>query len=306
MTEFITNIRHKIHRYRLLRKPTARQWKEPRTVSVNRKLQYIFQEKNLEGLLDKMNAHRNAIFGNFLPHHRILIKINLNSSCPYPASTDPEMLAGLIDLLREQGLEKIWVGDCSSIKHLPTEQVVIKTGIDRVLKGKAIFKFFDNEKWVRIRVNGKYLRCLTVPECLYKADRLINLSNMKTHYLADFSLGIKLLVGFMHPFERYELHQDHLTEKISELGLMIQPDLSIIDARKVFITGGPDTGQIADGNRIFIGNHLLETDIQAYHFLHHLKQSHNCLEYFKENPLEMPQFKAFKDQPLSSRPWEIL
>ena len=304
--ELIRKIEQRIHRYRILREPKTKLWKAPRKTAQDSTIGYIFEGESTRTLLGKIRLKQHKIFQNILPRHRILIKINLNSSCPYPASTDPQLLGAIVDLLRDHGNDDIRVGDCSGLGYLPTRQVAQKTNIHKALKGKAVFEAFDHEKWVKIAVNGKYLKHITVPECLYEADRIINLANLKTHSLADFSMGIKLLVGFMHPFERYALHKGRLHEKIAEMGRVIQPDLSIIDARKVFITGGPDTGDIAQGDRIFVGDNLLQTDVEAYRFLYDLKRSHNCLQNLKNDPFDMPQFKAYRAGAQPKQTWTLV
>lgn len=56
----------------------------------------IVSEGDVQELFQKINALWDNAWGNlFQPEHRILIKINLNTSDPYPASTSPEMLAEL-------------------------------------------------------------------------------------------------------------------------------------------------------------------------------------------------------------------
>ncbi len=74
--------------------------------------------------------------------------------------------------------------------------------------------YFDEEPWVKVRVEGQFLQEVTVPRAIYEADRIIYLANLKTHHISDFTFGLKLAVGFMHPLERYPLHRgEHLKQK---------------------------------------------------------------------------------------------
>ena len=119
---------------------------------------------------------------------------------------------------------------------------------------------------------------------------------MKTHFLADFSPGAKNMVGFTHPVEKRGLHDEHLHEKITEIASAVQPDLTIIDARKIFICGGPNKGNICEGERGFIGNNWLTTDLEAYRFLYSKKAIRNCLGSFTKNPLGIRQLACFQKE----------
>jgi uncharacterized protein (DUF362 family) len=242
-------------------------------------------------IVHQMAEQADRFFMGFKPNDRVLIKINHNTAAPYPASTDPRFLEAVLDLLILRGITRIKVGDCSAVTHLPTQKVFAASGIPAALKGKAKLVCFDRCRWVRVPVRGEYLNRVTVPECIFETDRIIYIANCKTHQLADFSLAMKLAVGFMHPYERYALHEDHLHEKIAEISLAVQPDLVILDARKTFITGGPDEGRVVSGNTVFVGTNLIQTDVEGYRLLYTLKSDSGCVGSFSEDPYEMAQFR---------------
>jgi len=226
---------------------------------------------------------------------RILVKINLNTADAYPASTDPEFLIALLDAMRDKGFKNLLVGDCSSISALPTKRTAVKAGIAEVIRGKAQLICFDNEPWVRVNIGGKYLSSAVVPRIVFEVDRIIHLANMKTHCLADFSFGMKLGVGYMHPLERRELHREYLQEKVAELTLAVQPDLTIIDGRKAFVCGGPTKGRVEKAGVVLWGENLLAVDVEAYRRLYALKKNADCLEGFKEDPFEMRHCGSIRD-----------
>jgi uncharacterized protein (DUF362 family) len=240
------------------------------------------------------------------PASRILIKINLNTADPYPASTSPGMLDELLSFLQRQGLQNILVGDCSSVRCIPTRKVASKTGILEVVRSRgAEFVCFDEQKWRTVKVPGRYLNEISLPEALWQTDRLIYLANMKTHRLAGFSLGSKLAVGFMHPVERFALHRDGcLEERISEMALAVTPDLTIIDARLAFVTCGPARGRIGEPGAILMSNQLMAADLAAYQLLFETKRKLDCPEGLQPDPFSMAQFRHARDLLLC--PWERL
>jgi uncharacterized protein (DUF362 family) len=242
-------------------------------------------------IMHQMAEQADRLFMGFQPNDRVLIKINQNTAAPYPASTDPRFLEAVLDLLILRGITRIKVGDCSAVTQLPTRKVFAASGISAALRDKAKLVCFDGGRWVCVPVRGEYLNRVTIPECVFETDRIIYIANCKTHRLADFSLGMKLAVGFMHPYERYALHGDHLHEKIAEISLAIRPDLIFLDARKTFITGGPDEGRVAAGNAVFAGTNLIQTDAEGYRLLYELKRAGSCAGGFSEDPFEMAQFR---------------
>src|SRR4030042_2686777 len=145
----------------------------------------------------------NIIFSDFNPQTSVLVKINLNSSNPYPASTSSEMLDAVLQSLINLGVKKICIGDCSGLVSLPTRKVISRKGFDRFKKYGVKIKVFDYGKWVNVPIKGIYFKTLILSESIYKYDKIINLANLKSHHLAGFSFSTKLLVGFMHPFQRF-------------------------------------------------------------------------------------------------------
>ncbi len=251
---------------------------------------FAFQEADLDSIMEQFTLHQDCILGSFNAADKVLIKVNLNSSLPYPASTSGDFLVALIKYLRHHGYKHLTVGDCSSNSFLPTKRVLKDLGLLRSLTGLAEFSAFEEGPYVEVSLGGCYVDSLRISQHAFDFDRIINLTNMKTHCHAGYSMAMKNLFGFLHPSERQGFHANHLNEKIAELSLCINPDLNIIDARKFFITGGPNEGEVAVGNTVFVSNDLLLCDVEAYRSLYNwkLKEGKES-EGFLENPFEMPQ-----------------
>lgn len=257
-------------------------------------------ENNLPSLMDLCKS----IVPAWDRAERILVKINLNTGDAYPASTDPGFLMALLDAMRGKGYKNLLVGDCSSISALPTRRVAVQTGITEALRGKSPMVCFDNEPWVRVNIGGKYLSSAVMPRMVFEVDRIIHLANMKTHSLADFSFGMKLGIGYMHPLERGELHRGYLQEKVAELALAVQPDLTVIDGRQAFVCGGPVNGRVEKAGIVLWGENSLAVDVEAYRRLYALKKKFNCLEEFAEDPFEMRQLQYARKIGVGNADWQ--
>lgn len=257
----------------------------------------------LEQALDNLERLLQKEYAPFISGKRVLLKFNLNTADPYPASVCPAMLCAVSGILLRLGAQDVVAGDCSGIPALPTKRQLKKAGLQKApVQGVRVI-CFDDGPWVSVPVQGRYLAQVTVPRVALEAECIVALANLKTHPLALFTGALKLAVGFMHPLERYPLHREHLQEKVAEIGMAVQPDLVIMDARTVFITGGPAKGLAAAGNTILVGANALAVDEAAYGLLYRLKKERGCLDDFAEDPFAAAQLSHARDAGIWGEPW---
>lgn len=193
----------------------------------------------------------------------VLLKPNFNTADPPPASSDPEFVKAVIELLFEHGAGKVFVGE-SSMFSLHTRNVFKETGmLSKAEETGAELVFFDEGKWVKVPTGGKYLKTVSLPETALNATKLVYACCMKAHKFAKFTLSLKLAVGFMKPSERMLLHMRHLEEKIADLNLVVRPSLIIMDGRKCFINGGPACGELREPNVVLASGDRVAIDVEA-------------------------------------------
>jgi uncharacterized protein (DUF362 family) len=249
----------------------------------------------IEGGLELKDAIGKAVeqiggFGKFINKgETILLKPNLNTADPYPASSDPRFLQAVIELVYEAGAGQVLLGD-SSTMALKTRKVMQELGIFELEKLNPAPKIivFEEGKWIKNKITqGKYLKSASIPEILQKVDKLILLPCLKTHFIAQFTGSLKISVGFMKPRERIFLHMSHTQEKIAELNTLIKPDLIIMDARKCFIAGGPSEGRLAEPGLILASQSRVAIDEEGIKIIQSFEE--NCL--FGIDPLKLPQIK---------------
>jgi uncharacterized protein (DUF362 family) len=216
----------------------------------------------------------------------ILLKPNYNSADPPPASSDPEFLKAVVELLFEQGAGRVMVGE-SSMQGTSTRKVMTKTGTLEKLKNTgAEVVFFDEGEWVKIDVGGKYLKKVSLPERALHVDKLVYSCCMKTHFRADFSLSLKLAFGFPKGSERLAFHMRHLREKLVDLNLVVHPSLVLMDGRKCFISGGPFSGKVKEPNVILASGDRTAMDVEALRII----ESYEGAE-LKDDPWSYPQIR---------------
>jgi len=238
------------------------------------------------------------------PGDRVILKPNFNSPDPYPGSSDLEFLKVVVQILREAGA-KVVVGESSGGIWRPTRKVMVKLDALRQLTdiGAEVIAFDDRAwDWVRVRVDGDYLKEVTVPRSVYEADKIVYVPCMKTHQIARFTLSLKLAVGFVHPGERRSMHMRNLERKIAEFNLALQPDLIIMDGRKAFVSGGPATGELVETGVIMASGDQVAIDVEALKILGSYKAKNRLLP----NPYDSPQIITALRHRLGSKEYKVV
>ena len=194
---------------------------------------------------------------------KVLLKPNYNSSDVPPASTDPQFLKALVELLYENGAGKVVVGE-SSWQAQKTRNTMEETRTLKALKGTgAEIAFFDEGGFVNVKVDGDYLKTVNLSEEAMGFDKLIYSCCMKTHFRADFSLSLKLGFGFTKKTDRLGFHLVYLKEKLVDLNLVLHPNLILMDGRTCFISGGPFKGEIRKPNLVLASGDRLAIDVES-------------------------------------------
>jgi len=217
---------------------------------------------------------------------QVLLKPNYNSTDKPPASSDPNFIKAIVELLYEHGAGKVILGE-SSWQGLSTRKALQKTGTLVALKYTgAEVAFLDEEKFVRVNVGGEFLKHVSLAERAMQVDKIVYSCCMKTHFRADFSLSLKLAFGFTKKSERMEFHVRHLKEKLVDLNLVVHPNLIIMDGRKCFITGGPFSGDVREPKLILASGDRVAMDVESIKVIGSFEGSK-----LKDNPWSYTQIR---------------
>jgi uncharacterized protein (DUF362 family) len=197
------------------------------------------------------------------PSDTILVKANFNTADPPPASSDPQFVKAVIELLYEQGAGNVVLGDSSMIS-LSTREVLHQTGMLQAAgEAGAEVTIFDEGEWVTVKTGGRYLKKVALAKAGLEAEKIVYVCCLKTHRYADFTLSLKLAMGFVRRRDRVGMHLWRLSEKLAELNLAIAPDLTIVDGRRCFISGGPSSGELRKPNLILASGDRIAMDVEA-------------------------------------------
>ena len=223
----------------------------------------------------------------------VLIKPNVNSDDPHPGTTNPEVVFEVVNMVREKGAKRIIVADRSN-PWWDTLKAMKKVGIyEAAVKGGAEVVVFSKGDYVKVNPENSYHwpNGFRIPKLVKQVDHIISLPVAKTHVIADFTMGIKNWVGLIPPSDRKYLHlkkKDYFASMLSEIHLARKPSFLVMDATKVFVSGGPSHGDIARPGLVIATSDLVANDVTG---LALLKTLGTIEEIQKKSVWDQPQIK---------------
>ena len=172
---------------------------------------------------------------------KVLVKPNIlsDSKMEKNITTNPLVVKAVIELLKEQGAERVWCGDSPGLPGPKFKgegcgiwSVVQETGAERV-------DFFDGAKET-VFWNG-----VKAPQCRFvsEADIVVSVSKMKTHQLMYATGAVKNMFGTIpglnkSPMHLYARSPENFAKLILSMYGTHKPEWSVMDGI-ISISGYP-------------------------------------------------------------------
>lgn len=187
---------------------------------------------------------------------RVVIKPNMSfAKTPEEASnTNPLVVATVAEACIEAGAQNVLVLDHTLQKE---ELCLDRSGIKKhcqTIEKTHVLALNDKKFYQSVSVpQGKVIKHLEIMKEVIRCDVLINLPTAKSHSATGVSLGMKGLMGVI--WDRGYFHSKvDLNQAIADLSSVVKPSLTIIDASRALITGGPaGPGKVEKLNTIIAG-----------------------------------------------------
>jgi uncharacterized protein (DUF362 family) len=226
------------------------------------------------------------------PGDLVTIKPNMNTADPYPASSDANFIQALGEALLAAGAGKLQIMDAST-QRVCTRDVGEEIGLcDVAFDLNADFISLDEHPWIKQQFpKGKYLKNGNIGEPALNLGKLVIAPCLKTHFLAKFTASMKLLMGLIKRQDRLRMHVRKLEYKIADLASYFEPTLVVMDARKVFVTKGPASGQIETPNLILASQDMVAIDVEGVRLL----QGYNAKNKLNVPVWELGQISRAKE-----------
>jgi uncharacterized protein (DUF362 family) len=202
----------------------------------------------------------------------VALKANFNSADPFPASTHIQTLQTLLEKLKEVGSSKIVLAERSEMGK--TREILEKLGVlDLALRFGFEIVVLDEEGadgWLKTGKEGTHwLNGFYISKIFVDADTVVQTCCLKTHrFGGHFTLSLKNSVGLVAkgvPGDNHdymgELHTSPFQRlRIAEINRYYHVDLVLMDAMKIFLNKGPETGLVAEPRLLIAGKDRVAVD----------------------------------------------
>ena len=197
------------------------------------------------------------------PGETVLLKPAVNSTSPYPATTDPETVWIVAEMVKEVGGEP-FVADRTMFLH-STETAFRETAItDAAAQAGIPCRYLEDDDSLPIgHPLAEHWRnnAIRIYTPVVEADHIINLCTPRTHLIGDFTMSMKNNVGVVSTGGRLAMHVPWgFKDRLAEINLVTRPSLIVMDGREGFSDGGPDAGDLARPGFIAAGSDPVAID----------------------------------------------
>jgi uncharacterized protein (DUF362 family) len=172
----------------------------------------------------------------------------------FSATTHPLVVATVAQACIEAGAQQVLVLDHTLHRaELCLERAGIRDACKNI-PGVYVLALQERKFFREIKIpQGKVLERVEVIKEVLDNSVLINIPVAKSHSATGVSLGLKGLMGLI--WDRESFHsQYNINQAIADLGTVIKPQLTILDATRALVSGGPGgPGEVKKPNLIIAG-----------------------------------------------------
>lgn len=187
---------------------------------------------------------------------RVVLKPNMSFANPpeWGSTTHPLVVATVAQSCIEAGARQVVVLDHTLRR---AELCLERTGIREAckqIKGVHVLAIQERKFFREIKIpQGKVLERVEVIKEVLDNSVLINIPVAKSHSATGVSMGMKGLMGLI--WDRESFHSKYnINQAIADLGTIIKPQLTILDATRALASGGPGgPGDVKKPNLIIAG-----------------------------------------------------
>jgi uncharacterized protein (DUF362 family) len=202
------------------------------------------------------------------PGEKVTIKPNIgwDRAPEQAANTNPLLVAEMVRQCLAAGASEVIVTDISCNDP---RRCFLRSGIrDAAERAGAQVILPDDQDFLQVNMNGDLLTVWPVLRHFVETDRLINMPIVKQHSLSQCTVAMKNLYGILGG-RRNQLHQS-IDQSIVDLAAFSRPTLTVVDATRVLLRGGPQGGSLDNvrtDNTVICATDQVAADSRAAEFL---------------------------------------
>ena len=181
----------------------------------------------------------------------------------YGATTNPEVVAALVELCLGAGAKRVRVMDLPFVGS--PEKAYANSGIaDAVSAAGGEMEVMNRAKFREVEIpEGRDIQSWPVYQDILTANVVINVPVAKHHSMGRLSLGGKNLLGVI---SKASLIHANLGQRIADLTSRIRPTLTVVDAVRTLMAHGPTGGNLGDvqlTNLVIASHDIVAADAYA-------------------------------------------
>jgi len=182
----------------------------------------------------------------------VVVKPNIgwDRSPEQAANTNPQVVQTVVKMALDAGAGRVHVFDrtCNDERRTYANSG-IKEAVEAIADPRVVCSFIDQRKFVPVTIErGKAVKSWEFYDDALQAQCYINLPIAKDHGLAGLTLGMKNVMGVIGG-RRGSIHQD-LGQSLADMGTVIRPTITIIDATRILLRNGPQGGSLRDVRKL--------------------------------------------------------
>ena len=194
---------------------------------------------------------------------KVVLKPNMSFARPPESgsNTHPDVVVAVARACIEVGASQVLVLDYTLGRPEPCLE---RSGIREACKNiKNVYVLAPHEKkfFKEIKVaQGKAMDRIEVLKDVLESDVLISLPVAKSHSATGISMGLKGLMGLI--WDRQSFHDKYnINEAIADMASVIKPHLTLLDATRALVSGGPaGPGEVVKPNLVIAGTDPVAVD----------------------------------------------
>lgn len=228
-----------------------------------------YEPERLEAALDDLLAPFGGLDTLARPGQTVLLKPNLLSNRrPEAAATTHPLLVEILARRLVRIGARVLIGDSPPLALGRIEQYWKNSGLEQAAarSGATLLSFESGSTRPVTIKTGKGEFTLSMTECVFQADLVINLPKLKTHNLTIITGAVKNLYGLLPGLQKARFHRDlprpdEFSEMICGLAAAAPPMLTIMDGILGMDGHGPVGGRPIRSGILLAGNHPVAVDL---------------------------------------------
>ncbi len=196
---------------------------------------------NVRAAIERLGGMRRLLSAD----DTVLVKPNIGWQRPpeHAANTHPDVVAEVVRLCREAGPKRVIVTDCPIRKSRAAFEW---SGIGKAAAEAGADVIIPEDSSYRAVLISERLGTWDILEPFVTATKIINVPVAKSHNLMGSAAGMKNWIGITTKL-RSLFHND-IDASIAELARLMKPTLTVVDATRVLMHGGPAGGSMGAVN----------------------------------------------------------